>query len=307
MKNILEIPRLRLNNGVEIPVIGNGPATPGYTAKYNKYNNTLFYKAYNKLLRHPFIISNWIDAVAHSFRIGFILLDNSAAYNNEEFVYKAIRKSGMRRNELFITTRATNKAQYAGNIREEFFSSLKKLHTDYVDLYQFHWPVTGSYIDTWKEMIKLYQEGYCRSIGVANCHIHHLEKILEVTEVIPAINQIEVHPLFTQKELISYCKEHGIQVEAYTAVARMDDRLVRLPMLRDIAKKYNKTIVQIVLRWHIQNGVIPIVRSLNKTRQKQNIDVFDFELSQDEMLSIDGININSRLRYDPDNCDFSVL
>lgn len=300
------IPCIKLNNGVEIPVIGSGPGLPGYTAKYHpKYS--LLYRAYNKLVRRPLVCAHWVDAVAHSFRVGFTLLDNSASYCNESLVYKAICKSGIKREELFITTRASNRAQCARKVREEFFKSLKALRTDYVDLYQFHWPVTGYYIDTWKEMVKLYQEGYCRSIGVANCHIHHLEKILEVTEVIPAINQIEVHPLFTQKELISYCKEHGIQVEAYTAVARMDDRLVRLPLLRDIAKKYNKTIVQIVLRWHIQNGVIPIVRSLNKTRQKQNIDVFDFDLSQDEMLSIDGININSRLRYDPDNCDFSVL
>ena len=130
---------------------------------------------------------------------------------------------------------------------------------------------------------------------------------MERSGIIPAVNQFEVHPLFTQKDLIAFCKEKGIQVEGYTAIARFDDRLMRLPLLAEIAGKYNKTAVQVVLRWHIQNGVIPIVRSLNKSRQIENISVFDFSLTPSEMTAIDGININSRLRYDPDNCDFSIL
>lgn len=127
------------------------------------------------------------------------------------------------------------------------------------------------------------------------------------SDVCPVVNQVEVHPLFTQKPLLSYCKSQGIQVEAYTAIARFDDRLVRLPMLHKIADKYNKTVVQIVLRWHIQNGVIPVVRSLNKNRQFENISIFDFSLTDEEMKEIDSVNINSRLRFDPDNCDFSIL
>ena len=125
--------------------------------------------------------------------------------------------------------------------------------------------------------------------------------------MIPAVNQIEVHPLFTQKELISYCKSLGIQVESYTALARMDDRLIRLPLLKKIGRKYNKTVVQVVLRWHIQSGLIPVIRSLNAKRQKENIDIYDFQLTPEEMLSIDSININARVRYDPDNCDFTIL
>ena len=156
-------------------------------------------------------------------------------------------------------------------------------------------------------MLKLYDEGYIKALGVANCHQHHIEELLKVSEVIPAVNQIEVHPLFTQKTLIEYCQNKGIVVEAYTPIARFDDRLVRLPLLKRIAQKYNKTIVQIVLRWHIQNGLIPIVRSLNKKRQLENISIFDFKLTADEMDSIDRININARVRYDPDNCDFSIL
>jgi diketogulonate reductase-like aldo/keto reductase len=171
----------------------------------------------------------------------------------------------------------------------------------------FHWPVTGVYLDTWKQMEQLYKEGYCKSIGVANCHQHHLEEIFSIAEVIPLVNQFEIHPLFTQKPLIEFCKSRGIAVEAYTPIARFDDRLIRLSVLNAIARKYNKTAVQIVLRWHIQNGVIPVVRSLNKKRQLENISVFDFELTEEDMHKIDSFNINARLRYDPDNCDFSIL
>ena len=206
-----------------------------------------------------------------------------------------------------MTTRVSNKEQLNGNIKECLYKQLKGFGTDYVDLFMFHWPVTGVYLETWGKMVELYKQGYCKAIGVANCHQHHLEEIFKISDVIPAINQIEVHPLFTQKPLIEFCKSKGIIVEAYTSIARFDDRLVRLPKLKKIANKYNKTIVQIILRWHIQNGLIPIVRSLNKKRQLENITIFDFKLTKEEMDSIDSININSRLRYDPDNCDFSIL
>ena len=156
-------------------------------------------------------------------------------------------------------------------------------------------------------MEQLYKENYCKALGVANCHRHHLEKILNIAEIVPQINQIEVHPLFTQKPLIEYCKSKNIVVEAYTPIARFDDRLMRRIKLTEIAKKHEKTPVQVVLRWHIQNGIIPVVRSSNKERQIENISVFDFELTDEEMKTIDGFNINSRLRYDPDNCDFRRL
>lgn len=186
-------------------------------------------------------------------------------------------------------------------------SQLQGMGVDYVDMLMFHWPVTDLYIDTWKEMVQLYKEGYCKCLGVANCHKHHIEELMKAADVIPSINQFEVHPLFTQKDLIGYCWSKGIQVEAYTAIARFDDRLMRLPLLKNIAQKYHKTVVQVILRWHVQTGVIPLVRSLNKNRQLENVSIFDFELTSNEMKAIDAININSRLRYDPDNCDFSIL
>ena len=156
-------------------------------------------------------------------------------------------------------------------------------------------------------MEQLLDMGLTKHLGVANCHEHHLEAIFEICQYPPEVGQFEIHPLFTQKPLIEYYKQHNIQVCAYTAVARMDDRLVRLPLLKSIGDKYNKTITQVVLRWHIQNGVIPIVRAMSSEHQKENLDIFDFKLTEDEMTQIDSININSRLRYDPDNCDFSIL
>ena len=171
----------------------------------------------------------------------------------------------------------------------------------------FHWPVPDIYIKTWKEMEQLYEEGVCKAIAVANCNIHHLEKLFGVCNIAPAINQFEVHPLFTQKHLIEYCKKNGIQVEAYTPIARNDERMTRQPRLQAIAKKYNKTIPQVVLKWHIMEGVIPIIRSMNLNHLKTNIDIFDFDLTQDELSYIDSLNINSRLRFDPDNCDYSIL
>lgn len=300
-----------LNNGVAIPAIGIGPGIPGYSARGSQvYANPLLhfsYRIYNKVYRRPKLLYNYIDAVINSFYAGFRLIDYSSSYGDGTLIGKAIRKSGIDRKTLFLTTRISNQAQWKGDIRECLFQQLKEMNTDYVDLLMFHWPVTDVYVDTWKEMVKLYKEGYCRALGVANCHQHHIEKLMEVEDIVPAVNQFEVHPLFTQKSLISYCKGLGIQVESYTALARMDDRLFRLPLLKNIAQKYGKTVAQVVLRWHVQNDLIPIVRTLNKTRQKENLGIFDFELSEEEIVAIDGININARVRYDPDNCDFTIL
>lgn len=307
---LMEIPSIKLNNGVSIPIIGNGPASIGYTAVKPKSITGLplyFQKAFNKIIYMPMKQLEYVDAVANSFKIGFTLLDYSASYGDGKAIAQAINKSGIKREKLFITSRVSNKQQITGNIRQELMDTLHSLKTDYIDLYMFHWPVSNVFTNTWLELEKLYKEGLCRAIGVANCNIHHLEEIQKISSVTPSVNQFEIHPLFTQKELIKYCQERTIVVQGYTPIARFDDRLIRLPKLHSIAQKHNKTIVQIILRWHIQNGVIPIVRSLNKKRQAENIDIFNFQLSTDEILYIDSLNINSRLRYDPDNCDFSIL
>jgi len=304
-KNKMEIPKFKLNNGIYIPCVGNGPGIIGYTPKPKK--RTFIKKVYDKVIGRSLLTNKYINAVANSFEIGYALLDNSASYHNNKAIKSAIIKSGVDRKDLFITTRISNQAQFTHKVREEFFKGLKELGIEQYDLLQFHWPVTNFYLETWDEMVKLYKEGYVRSIGVANCHKHHLEAIIKSKDIIPAIDQFEVHPLFTQKPLISYCKSMGIQVQAYSAIARFDDRLMRLPLLKKIAKKYNKSVVQIILRWDIQNQIIPIIRSLNKERQLENISIFDFNLTPEEIQAIDSININARVRYDPDNCDFTVL
>lgn len=303
---MMKVPQIELNNGVMIPCIGNGPGFIGMGSN-KKENHNIFARAYRKYIDNPRKRKDYVDAIANSFKIGFTLLDYSSSYGDGAAINEAIQKSGVDRKELFLTTRISNEAQRTHKVRECFMQQLDGMGTDYIDLLMFHWPVTDLYLDTWKEMVKLYKEGYVRCLGVANCHQHHLEALLKASDVCPAVNQVEVHPLFTQKPLVSYCKKQGIQVEAYTAIARLDDRLVRLPILHKIAAKYKKTVVQVVLRWHIQNGVIPVVRSLNKYRQLENISIFDFTLNDEEMKAIDSININSRLRFDPDNCDFSIL
>ena len=183
---------------------------------------------------------------------------------------------------------------------------LDAYQTNYLDLLMFHFPVTDCYINTWNVLLELYGKGVCRSIGVANCHEHHLST-LESSGFAPMYNQIEVHPLFTNLPLLDFCAERGIIVESYTPLARMDDRLFRLPRLQAIACQHNKTAAQIVLRWHVQMGLVPCVRALGKKHQQEALDIFDFLLSKEEMAIISGFNINSRLRFDPDNCDFTIL
>lgn len=297
----------------KIPQIGFGPGGCGYSPKMPRQRKgfSLFcYKVRRKLFgryQQRKQQTNYVNAVANGIRIGYRLLDYSSAYGDGHLIGDAIRKSGVKREELFITTRVSNWAQREHKVREEFISFIHNTGLKYVDLLQFHWPVTGLYLDTWREMEKLYEEGYVKHLGVANCHQHHLEEILKICKYKPEIGQFEIHPLFTQKPLIEYYKQQGIVVEAYTPIARYDDRLVRLPLLKRLEKKYNKNFIQIILRWHIQNGVIPLVRSLTPSHQLSNFQIFDFTLDDEDIKAVDSININSRLRYDPDNCDFSIL
>lgn len=296
-----------LRSGAKIPAIGFGPGMGGYIPNARPKGRSILRRAYNKLIGRPLVRRNYVRAVASAITNGFRLIDYSAAYGDGSLIGRAIRESGVRREDLILTTRVSNGAQFKGNIEDEFFRQLKNFGADYVDILMFHWPVTGCYEQTWLKMIELREKGYCRILGVANCHAHHLEALEKVSGVLPEINQFEVHPLFTQKELISYCRERNIQVEAYTPIARFDDRLMRLPLLKRIAEKYSRTVTQVILRWHIQCGLIPVVRTLNPSHQKENIDIFGFSLTDEEMTAIDSVNINARVRYDPDNCDFTIL
>lgn len=299
-----------LLRGGAIPQIGFGPGGMGYSPNMKKKRTGLslfIYKVENKLYFNKKMRNSYVNSISNALKIGYRLIDYSTAYGDGSLLGEAIRKSGVPREELIITTRVSNGAQRDHKVREQFMTFIQNMKLDYVDLLQFHWPVTDLYLDTWREMEKMKDEGLVRHLGVANCHQHHLEEIFKICKYRPEVGQFEIHPLFTQKPLIKYYKEQSILVEAYTPIARYDDRLVRLPLLKRLENKYNKTFVQIILRWHVQNGVIPLVRSLSPKHQQENLDIFDFELDADDIKTIDGININSRLRYDPDNCDFSIL
>lgn len=293
----------KLENGVQVPVLCFGP---GMLSRGLKHHSTILGKLHNRLKIRMNELT-YCRAIQCAISYGYSFIDHSIAYGHEDLIAKAISQSKKNRDELFLTTRIPNQAQYNGKIRDVFFKYLEKLGTDYIDLLMFHWPVTGCYLNTWNEMVKLKKEGYCRVLGVANCQEHHIKELLNNSDDKPLINQVEIHPLFTQKRLIEYCKKQNIQVEAYTPLARFDERMTRLPLLKSMCIKYHKTLAQLVLKWHVQNGIIPVFRSLKPTRLYENMNIFDFNISEDDMKAIDSININSRLRYDPDNCDFTIL
>ncbi len=300
----------KLSNGNNIPKMGLGTDDVLFVRQPHVGSTKLsrkLWNIYNYHILKPRLDSNMSARFISAIKAGYKLIDTSAAYNNEKSIGIAIKNSGVSRKDLFLTTRCTNRAQYNNKVREEFFESLNRLGVDYIDLYMFHWPVTDCFLKTWKIMEELYEEGLVKNLGLANCHQHHIEAILQNCKIRPVINQIEVHPLFTQKPLIAYCKSEGIQVEAYSPLAKNDDRLRHNKILGSIAEKYHKSKAQIIIRWHIDNGIIPVPRSMNAQRMIHNLDVFDFSLEANEITAIDSININSRLRYDPDNCDFTVL
>jgi diketogulonate reductase-like aldo/keto reductase len=241
------------------------------------------------------------QSVLAALRAGYRSIDTAAAYGNEVGVGKAIRESGIPRGELFVTTKLWNAHHGYDSTLRAHEASLKKLGLDYVDLYLIHWPVKGKYLETWRAFETLYKEGRIRAIGVSNFHIHHLEDVLEKFPTVPAVDQIELHPLLAQKELREFCAKHGIQVEAWSPL--MQGRL-NIPVLADIAKKHGKSPAQVVLRWDLQSGIVTIPKSVHEARIIANADVFDFELSADEMAAIDALDKGQRLGPDPDNFNF---
>lgn len=304
----------KLYNSVKIPSIGTGPSTYYRNCKRDLWPalNRIPWigkqiNSYQYRLSAHKAMGRWIETLAKSLQIGYRMIDYSSAYGNEELIQRAITKSGVNREDLFVISRASNNDQYNHRVRESFMNSLEKIGTDYLDCYMFHWPVTEHFIESYKEIERLYNEGLIKSIGICNCHQHHIESIKKECDIMPMVNEFEVHPLFTQKPLVKYCQEHNIQVIAYTPLAKNDDRLRKNPILKSIAKKYSKSLQQVILRWDVQNGIIPIPYSSSVDHNRQNFDIFDFFLTDDEVKAIDSININSRLRFDPDNLDFHSI
>ncbi|GLB58715.1 aldo/keto reductase [Cytobacillus sp. NCCP-133] len=242
------------------------------------------------------------DTVKDAINLGYRLIDTASFYENEEGVGKAIRESGVPREELFITTKVWNTDQGYEQTLAAFEKSLKKLELDYIDLYLIHWPVKEKYLETWRALEKLYKNGKVKAIGVSNFQIHHLQDIMENSSEKPVVNQVELHPRLTQEELRSFCDEHNIKVEAWSPIAR--GRVLDDPVIKEIADKYCKSAAQVILRWHIQNGVIVIPKSVHEERLKENADIYNFELSAEEMKHIDALNKNVRYGADPDNFEF---
>lgn len=240
-------------------------------------------------------------SVEFALEKGYRLVDTAAVYGNEEGVGAAIAKSGVPREELFITTKLWNSDQGKENVRDAFETSLRKLGLEYIDLYLIHWPMPkkAAFIETWSVFEELQREGKIRSIGVSNFRIEDLDELLKHATVKPAVNQIELHPYFTQQKLRNYCSDRDIQVESWSPIGGSKGSLLQDPLLIEIGKRHGKSPAQIVIRWHIQNGLIVIPKSTREERITQNIDVFNFELSADELADISSLNKNERVGPDP--------
>jgi len=247
-----------------------------------------------------------VEAVKHAIRHGYRSIDTAAIYGNETSVGQAIREAmqenGIAREELFITSKVWNADLGYEPTLAAYQASLDKLGLDYLDLYLIHWPVQGKYKEAWRALETLYREGRVRAIGVSNFQVHHLEDVMKDAEIKPMINQVEFHPLLTQKELLSFTKKHDIQLEAWSPL--MQGQLFDNSVLTAIAAKYSKSVAQIILRWDLQLGVVTIPKSTKEHRINENAAVFDFELSAEDMAQIDGLNQNLRVGPDPDNFDF---
>ncbi|RKQ15090.1 aldo/keto reductase [Lysinibacillus endophyticus] len=247
-----------------------------------------------------------VNAVKTAIKHGYRSVDTAAIYENEEGVGKGIqeglKEAGISREELFVTSKVWNADLGYESTIAAYETSLKKLGLEYLDLYLIHWPVEGKYKDAWRALETLYKEGRVKAIGVSNFQIHHLEELMKDAEIKPMINQVEYHPRLTQKALKAFCQDNEIQLEAWSPL--MQGQLLDNEVLQEIANKHNKFVAQVILRWDLQNGVVTIPKSTKEHRIIENANVFDFELTPDEMEIIDGLNQNLRVGPDPDNFDF---
>lgn len=247
-----------------------------------------------------------INAVKTAIVHGYRSFDTAALYGNETGVGQGIREgleaAGLAREELFITSKVWNSDLGYESALAAFETSLQKTGLDYLDLYLIHWPVQDKFKDSWRALETLYREGRVKAIGVSNFHIHHLEELLKDADIKPMVNQVEYHPRLTQQELHAFCKTQGIQLEAWSPL--MQGKLLEEPVLVEIAAKLEKTVAQVILRWDLQNGVVTIPKSAKEFRIIQNSQIFDFELTEDDMERISSLNENRRVGPDPDNFNF---
>ncbi|NMM62511.1 aldo/keto reductase [Clostridium sp. P21] len=261
-----------LNNGVKMPWLGFG------TYKGDAKNSI-------------------VEVVKEALKIGYRHIDTASFYNTEEGVGTAIKESGILREEIFLVSKVWNSDQGYEKTLQAFETTIKKLGTNYLDLYLIHWPQPQSK-ETWKALEKLYKEGRVKAIGVSNFSVKQLKDLIADVEIMPMINQIEFHPQLIQNDLMEFCKNHNIQLEAWSPLMR--GKVFEIPLLQELSRKYQKTISQIVLRWDLQIGVVTIPKSTTPARIKENSDIFDFELSKEDINKINALNINFRMGMDPD-------
>ncbi len=242
------------------------------------------------------------QTVRAAFDAGYRHIDTAQMYRNEEGVGQALAESGLSRDEVFLTTKLSNDGHGHDAALRKLDESLAKLGTDRVDLYLIHWPrpQEDRYVETWKGFEKALAEGKTRAIGVSNFTIANLERLANETGTVPAVNQIELHPRLVQRELRNYHVEHGIATEAWSPLAQGGDLLTE-GVLKDLAEKYGKTPAQVVLRWQVQLGNIVFPKSMRPERMRENIDVFDFDLSNDDMDAVSALDRHERTGPDPDN------
>ena len=276
------VPDLMLNNGNTIPQFGFGV-----------------------FLVEP---NDTVEAVTTALQAGYRHVDTAEMYGNEREVGQAIAKSGLDRRDVFVTSKLSNDAHLPDDARVAFELTLEAIGSDYVDLFLIHWPLPtrydGDYVSTWQTLEEFYRDGRARSIGVSNFQPHHLRRLHTECEVPPAVNQIEVHPYFGQDEVRAFCGEHQIAVEAWAPLAQGGD-LLDDPTIASIARRVGKTPAQVVLRWHIERGDIVFPKSVTPSRIKENIDIFDFELSGEDVEAISALNRDGRTGPDPDKFDGS--
>ncbi len=262
-----------LSNGVKIPVMGLGV--------YKNVDET-----------------ELETAIASALEYGYRHIDTAKVYKNEKGVGRAIKNSGVPREEIFVTTKVWNTDQGYENTLKAFDRSLEALDMDYIDLYLIHWPMPGTYVETWKALEKLYKDGKVRAIGVSNFNPHHIQDLLDECEIKPMLNQVEYHPHLAQPELKTFCKAHDILLEAWSPLKR--GRMFDEPVLVELSEKYSKTPAQIILRWDVETGVSTIPKSVSADRVKENGNIFDFELTSEEVEAITALDRHERVGKDPD-------
>lgn len=243
-------------------------------------------------------------AVRSALDAGYRHIDTATLYGNEKPIGKALRESGIPRDELFVTTKLWGSDILQGRITEAFEESMKKLDVGFVDLYLVHWPVKGKVVEAWHEMERIYATGAVRAIGVSNHLIHHLDELLDGADVVPAVNQVELHPYLVMQELQDFCRDKSIVVESWSPLGSSKIPLLTDPVLLKIASKKGKSTAQVILRWNLQKGLLPLPKSSHKDRQRENIELIDFSLTADEMSMIDMLDRNERTGVDPDEIEF---